>query len=57
MNRLTLSIIRWITGWIILGEGIAMVLSLGFYRPVWSIMFALWHIGVEKNERQDQNAD
>lgn len=38
----TNAIMRWFIAWAILVTGLASVLALGFWRPVWDIQFALW---------------
>ena len=32
----------WISGWVEIATGLAIVLSLGFYAPKWEITFCSW---------------
>jgi hypothetical protein len=47
-------LIRWVIGWIKVGEGIAMVLSLGLYAPTWEYAFIRWHLFKQQQKRGSQ---
>ena len=36
----------WIEAWIQLAESVCMILTLGFWLPLWSHRWACWRLGV-----------
>lgn len=46
-----LQLVYFIMGWIYLAEGLAQILSLGFYSPLWNIDFAIWNMTKSGNYR------
>lgn len=42
MNMTKFYATEWISGWIHIAEGIAILISLGFWRPCWSTRYSCW---------------
>jgi len=52
------AIFRWVSGWVEIASGLAVVISLGCFVPKWGIDYAVWNATrmLKKQSTQPQEA-
>jgi hypothetical protein len=47
MTMTTFRLLLWLKGWVHLADGLALLLSFGFWSPSWTTSYGLWMMDMD----------